>query len=77
MTKRGWQRVVGVVEERQLVAVYMPQRGVSERRMKCCVAVLNDRDLVVVSARGNLEPLLAIARQHMDKELHGHLFAWH
>ena len=77
MVRRGWQRVVGVVEGRQLVAVYVPQKGVSEKRMRCCVAVLNERDLVVVSARGNLEPLLAIAHQRMEHELHGHLFAWH
>ena len=76
MAARGWARVVGVVQEHQLVAVYMPKKGVSARRMKCCVAVLNERDLVVVSARGNLEPLLAIAQKHLEHTSAGGLLAW-
>ena len=35
-------------------------------RMACSVAVLNEQDLVVASARGNLEPLLALATQRLQ-----------
>ncbi len=77
MTARGWTRVVGVIEERQLVAIYLPRKGVSARHMRCCLAVLNGRDLVVVSARGNLDPLLAIAAKHLPHGPDGHLLAWH
>jgi hypothetical protein len=34
--------------------------------MACCVAVLNEQDLVVASARGNMEPLLALATQRLQ-----------
>jgi len=66
MSARGLERVVGLSKERELVAVYCPKRGVSSRDLKCCLVVFEGCDLVVASARGNLEPLLDIARNHID-----------
>jgi hypothetical protein len=66
MRRRGWERVVGVAQGRQFVAVYMPRNLRTAKRMECCVAVLNEQDLVVASARGNLEPLLALATQRLQ-----------
>jgi hypothetical protein len=66
MSARRWDRVVGVSREHELVAVYVPKRGLSSRRMRCCVLVLQDRDLIVVGASGNLDPLLQLAQQHLD-----------
>jgi hypothetical protein len=65
MRRRGWERIVGVARSRQFVAVYMPRNLRTAKRMECCIAVLNEQDLVVVSARGNLEPLLELATQHL------------
>jgi hypothetical protein len=67
MAARGWERIVGVAEKEDLVAVYMPRKGFSSRKMKCCVMVLHGATLVVASARGNVEPLLAIARDHLGQ----------
>jgi hypothetical protein len=67
MDSRGWVRVVGVVSKDALVAVYVPRDSVSLQSLGCCVAVLNHRDLVVVSAHGNVEPLLALAATKFDK----------
>jgi len=61
MTGRGWLRIVAVAHEHELVAIYIPSKGVTSKRMTCCLAVLNDRELVVVSARANLDPLLQLA----------------
>lgn len=66
MSARRWDRVVGVSRERELVAIYVPMRGVRSDRVGCCVLVLQDRELVVVRANGNLEPLLELAEQHLD-----------
>jgi len=66
MAARGWDRVVGVVKEDQVVLVYLPRKGISETKMKCCFMVLAEDTLVVGSARANLTPLLAIARTRMD-----------
>lgn len=76
MAARGWDRIVGVIQEHDLVAVYLPHKRVSLHNLRCCVAVFSGRDLVVVSARGNLEPLLALAEQHVEPELKRSLFAW-
>jgi len=76
MATRGWDRVVGVVQENDLVAVYMPHKKLSARNLRCCVVVFSGRDLVVVSARGNVEPLLALAEKHIEPDLKRSLLAW-
>ena len=65
MRRRGWERIVGVAQGGQFVAVYAPG-NVGVKDMSCCVAVLNDRDLVIVSARGNISPLLNLARRRLN-----------
>ncbi len=67
MRKRGWERIVGVVQGRQFIAAYMPRDLHTLKRMGCCVVVLHERDLVVASARGNLEPLFELATQHLQE----------
>lgn len=66
MSARRWDRVVGVSRENELVAVYFPRRSFSARRARCCVLVLQGRDLVVASASGNLDPLLLLAQKQLD-----------
>jgi hypothetical protein len=58
MTARGWDRIVGVMDGPNLVTVYMPARTASARRLKCCVMVFDGQQMIVASARANLEPLL-------------------
>jgi hypothetical protein len=77
MTARGWDRAVGVAQEDNLVAVYVPHKGLSPRKMKCCVMVLHRETLIVASARGNPEPLLALSRDHLQLGPEKHLFALH
>ena len=66
MAGRGWDRVVGVMDGQDLVAVYLPDEIASARRMKCCVMVFDGREMVVVSARANLEPLIEYALAQPD-----------
>jgi hypothetical protein len=68
MTARGWDRVVGVMDGRDLVTVYLPDKTVSDCRMKCCLMVFDGQEMVAVSARANLEPLLkyALAYQRVE-----------
>jgi hypothetical protein len=64
MRRRGFEPIVGVVEGNQFVAVYAPD-SVSLNDMTCNVVVFDGKDLVIVSARGNIAPLLDIARRHL------------
>ena len=61
MAGRGWDRVVGVMDRRELVAVYVPAQVRSTRNVKVCLVTVNGEELVVASARSNLEPLMALA----------------
>lgn len=58
MSARGWDRVVGVLDGGDLVAIYLPGKNASASRMKCCVVVFDGQEMVVASAQANLEPLL-------------------
>jgi hypothetical protein len=64
MKRRGWERIVGVVQGSQCVAVYIPHSLRPVKSIECCVMVLDEHDLVVASVRGNPESLLALAAQH-------------
>jgi hypothetical protein len=72
MGARGWERCVGVVHEHQVVAVYLPRQGIRLGSLKCCLLVLESRNLVVLSARGNLEPLIALAQSKLGPEWEKH-----
>jgi hypothetical protein len=61
MTARGWERVVGVMDGKELVAIYLPGEKVSVHRLQCCVLVFDGKEMVLVSVRGNPEPLLIYA----------------
>jgi len=61
MTARGWERVVGVMDSKDLVAVYLQGKNVSVHRLKCCVMVFDGKEMVLVSAQCNPEPLLTYA----------------
>jgi hypothetical protein len=66
MTARGWDRVVGFMDGQDLVAVYLPDETVSACRMKCCLMVFERQEMVVVSARADLEPLFKYALAQPD-----------
>ncbi len=67
MTARGWDRVVGVTDPREMVAIYMPKAVRSARDVKTCLVVVDEREMVVVSARGNLESLLDLAARRHER----------
>lgn len=64
MTRRGWERLVGVVNHDATVAVYVPRDNRSDEWLEACVLVLNDENLVIVSGRTELMPLLELAERH-------------
>ena len=61
MAGRGWERVVGVMNRHELVAIYVPGKVHSTRNVKVCLLTVNGRELIVASARSNLEPVMELA----------------
>src|SRR6185295_2478075 len=55
MSKRGWDRVVGVLNDDVAVAVYA--QGNADTDLKVSVLVLNENHMIAVTGRGNLQPL--------------------
>jgi hypothetical protein len=62
--RRCWERIVGVAQGNQFVVVYAPEH-VRLKDISCCVAVLDDGNLAIASARANISPLLDLARRHL------------
>ena len=65
MANRGWMRMAAVSDKQQLVAIYVPLKNMTSRSVKCCVLVLDRKELVVASVRANPEPLIALATDRL------------
>ncbi len=67
MRKRGWNRLVGVVERDETVLVYTSDDLDAGDQMELCVAVLDGDDLVVVSTKVDAGKLIELAETKMPK----------
>lgn len=70
--RRGWERNVVVKEGRDAVAVYTQPPGVQARRLSLCVWVGTERELVLVTAQGDLEAVAALVGAHLPWTARGH-----
>jgi len=64
MAKHGFDRVVGVASQGEVVGIYVPDAARSGRSLRVCLLVVEGRQLVVVSARANVKPLVELAAHH-------------
>jgi hypothetical protein len=70
MAKRGWTRLVGVAEDHgDTVLVYVPLAMDADGPVKLCVAVVNDKELVVVSTSVDASKLVELAARHAPDEV--------
>jgi hypothetical protein len=73
MQKRGWSRLVGVVNRREAVLVYI-QEGTDEGDpLHLCIAVASSRELVVVSTTVDPDALGELVAKHTGDKLKRHL----
>ena len=75
MGRRGWERVVGVEMDRDLVAVYFPKGKVSVHGLRCCVLVSTIGTWSWRQREGDLEPLMGIVREKLGDHWEQRLFA--
>ena len=71
MRDRGWTRVVGVIDGGETVLIYIPAD--TDEPEQVCLAVLDGRELVVVSATINPDALVELIEAHCGAELRGAL----
>ena len=69
MESHGCERLVGVIQERQLVAVYVPRDMKSAHDVKASVLVLDGKQLVCVTARADARDLVQLALDKVRHEL--------
>ena len=60
LTGRGWDRTVAVLEGDDLVMVFVPDKELDLDDDEAFVVVLDGNDRVLVSGRGNLEPIVEL-----------------
>lgn len=70
MQKRGWTRLVGVSERAgaETVLVYVPEDIDEGDPIDICVAVVNDRELVVASTTVDPETLAELVQRHTPED---------
>lgn len=73
MQKRGWVRMVGVVDGKDHVLVYVPKDMDDDGPVDICVAVVNGKELVVASATVDAKAIGELAARHSGDDLKNHL----
>jgi hypothetical protein len=69
MNKCGWTRLVGVADHQDTVLVYVSTDMVVDEPVELCAAVVNGRELVVVSTSVDAAILADLAAQHAPDDL--------
>lgn len=64
MQKRGWSRMVGVVDGKETVLIYAPQDLSADGPVDLCLAVVSGKELVVVSTSVEVDKLAALVERH-------------
>lgn len=65
MQKRGWTRLVGVAGKDETVMVYVDEDADEDGPIDLCVAVVNGRELVVVSATVDPDAISRLVERHV------------
>jgi hypothetical protein len=69
MRERGWTRLVGVADHKDTVLVYVPEAIDPDKPVEICVAVVNGKELVVVSTRVDASKLVELAARHAPDDM--------
>ncbi|HEX2855383.1 MAG TPA: hypothetical protein VHO24_19255 [Opitutaceae bacterium] len=69
MERSGWVRIVSVSERHQRVVVYAPANDDDSDQVRLCVAVCDQKQLVVVSGRADAEKLGEFAQRRIPRVL--------
>lgn len=69
MSRRGWSRLVGVVDKKNTVLIYGPAHHVEDEAIDICLSVVNDHELVVVSATLSPAGLAELVERHLGDDL--------
>jgi len=66
MHERGWYRVVGAIEDSNLIAIYVPEKISRFGRLQCCGLATDGREIIIAAIRADVKPLLERLLQQPD-----------
>lgn len=67
LARQGWEPLVRVQDGGQQVLFFTRPPGFHETRLRVCGLVIDDDQLVLVSATADLEPLMDLAATHLPR----------
>ena len=67
MRKRGWDRVVAVLENDSAVAIYVTPDSGPGGKVKASVLVVDGNQMIAVTGRANLEPIMDLAMNKAEE----------
>lgn len=73
MQRRGWTRLVGVAEPKETVLIYVSDDADADGPLELCLAVVADKELVVVSTAVAPEALQTLIERHAGEDLRAQL----
>ncbi len=73
MQKRNWTRLVGVADKKDMVLIYVPQDIDPDDPVEICLAVVNDKELVVVSTCVDASVLAELVAKHSADDVKNRL----
>jgi hypothetical protein len=73
MQQRGWTRLVGVVDHKETVLIYVSDDMKEDGPVELCLAVVTDREMVVASTTVDAGVLGELVARHTGEDVKGHL----
>lgn len=64
MNRRGWSRLVGVVDDNTTVLIYAADKGAKGDKIDLCLSVVDGREMVIVSTRVDAGVLAEFVTKH-------------
>ena len=72
MQRRGWTRLVGVAERKETVLIYVQDEFKDDEPLEICLAVVDDREMVVVSTCVDPRVVGELVERHAGEEMKKH-----
>jgi hypothetical protein len=73
MQRRGWTRLIGVIDTKEAVLIYtQPDSGEAEP-IELCVAVVNEKELVVAATTVDAQALGDLVARHAGSDIKKHI----
>ncbi|HEY0863601.1 MAG TPA: hypothetical protein VGD97_05805 [Lacunisphaera sp.] len=73
MQERGWTRMVGVADKKDTVLIYVQDDADDDEPIELCLAVVNSKEMVVVSTSVDAATLGELVARHTGDDVKHHL----